>query len=349
MSDEIDPHPAPSKIWKLFCLLGRLLRWTIYLLGTVWAFGAIYFNGPAGSTIGNIVIAIAWAGLTLTYFFFLRGPVKRFFIWAACMAVVLVPWLSLKASNDRDWHPDFAQTGHATIDGDTVTLHNFRNFDYTADGTITERWEDRVVHLSKLQGLDYFQDNFFGQVLSHPILSFDFGEDGRVALSIETRRENGETFGILPGLYKSYELQNIFGDEADLIRVRTNIRKEPVRLYRTVFSRERVLQLFLSAVQAQNDLHQQPRFYDVVTSNCTTGLRALTPAEKRHRWDWRILFNGRLDELLHERGVFQTADLSFESLRNKSLITGTAQQSHDAPDFSAAIRRGLPEVAPAAE
>ena len=344
MTDVPEDIARPSAAARFFRGLGRLIRWTIYLLGTIWAFGAISFDGPADPT-ANVVLATVWAIVTLTYFTFLRGAGKRFFAWAACMLVVLVPWLDIRPSNDREWAPEFARTGSATIEGDTVTLHNFRNFDYAPDGTVTERWENRTVHLSKLQGLDYIQDNFRGKLLAHPIFSFDFGEDGRIALSIETRREKDESFAVLPGFYKAFELQHIFGDERDLVRVRTNIRKEPVRIFHTKATPDHGREIFAAALESLNGLHKEPRFYNVISTNCTTGLRALNPAEKRVPWDYRILLNGRLHELLYEKGLLVTNDLSLEKLEGVSLITKAAQAAHDDPDFSNTIRRNLPQPA----
>ena len=65
-----------------------------------------------------------------------------------------------------------------------LTFHNLRNFDYDADGTVTERWESCDFRLSELKGVDYLQDNFGGDLIAHPMLSFDFGADGRLVLSV---------------------------------------------------------------------------------------------------------------------------------------------------------------------
>ena len=345
MSD-LDFDPKPSALRRLSCFLGRSLLRIVYLLGTLWAFGAIYFDGPANPGIGNLVLACGWAGVTLTYFLFLRGPVRRALIWAAWIAVVLVPWLTIKPSNERDWQADWAQTGSVDIKGDTVTFHNFRNFDHAPDGTITERWEDRVVHLSNLRGLDYVHDAFGGKLIAHSMFSFDFGPDGHVVISIETRREKGEAYSQFGGLYKMFELQYIFGDERDLIRVRTNIRKEPVHLYRTSFTPEQVLEAFLTTVKTQNALSQQPRFYNVLSANCSTSYRAQTPANERARFDIRMLANGMLDELIYEKKGFVTDGLSFEELRKRSLINEVARDAHDDPAFSTRIRENRPGFGP---
>jgi hypothetical protein len=47
--------------------------------------------------------------------------------------LVLVAWNSPKPSNDRDWQTEVAVLPHATINGDLVTVHNIRNFDYRTE------------------------------------------------------------------------------------------------------------------------------------------------------------------------------------------------------------------------
>jgi hypothetical protein len=57
-------------------------------------------------------------------------------------------------------------------------------------------------------------------------------------------------------------------------------------------------------------------------------------------WDWRLLANGHLDQLLYERGQIDT-DLSFADLRAHSNITESAKAAGASTDFSARIRQGL--------
>ena len=58
-------------------------------------------------------------------------------------------------------------------------------------------------------------------------------------------------------------------------------------------------------------------------------------------WNWRILVNGRLDELGYQRGTIDTS-LPFEELKELSHINKRAQAAADAPNFSQSIREGLP-------
>lgn len=314
----------------------------MYILATLWAAGAVYVDGPLGMHSGNVWLMAGWLLVLLAGLVTVRRRRGRTLLWLALFLVVLVPWMSKSPSNDREWKPEWARTGWAELKRGKLTFHNFRNFDWGTDGSVTERWEQRTVSLHNLQGVDYFHDAFGGDLIAHPILSFDFGSDGRVALSIETRREVGESFSEIGGLYKMFELQYIWGDERDLVRVRTNVRNEPVYLYRTRLTPEQALYMLLDSVRALNLLKREPRFYNVVSANCTTSLLAQTVELRNAPFDIRMLANGRLDELIFEKGGFRVSGLTFEELRPRAFLNEAAQAAHDDPAFSQRIREGRP-------
>jgi hypothetical protein len=59
-------------------------------------------------------------------------------------------------------------------------------------------------------------------------------------------------------------------------------------------------------------------------------------------WDWRILLNGKGDELMFERHTIVTAGLPFSELKARSLINPRAKAADLSPNFSQLIRIGLP-------
>ena len=320
----------------------RVLVCLVLSLFVLYWFGAIYFDGPLGqASVGNLILGIAWLVLIVVIWLV---PMDRRLKWggfAAAICLVAIPWLIICPSNDRDWKPEFGETGWAEVEGDKVTFHNYRHFAYV-DGEEIPKWESRTFHLSNLKGADLFFDAFGGDLLAHPIISFDFGDEGNVCLSVETRREVHESFSALGGLYKMFELQYIFGEESDFIGVRTRVRNEPVYLYRFRTSRERVEETLMESIQTHNELKDKPRFYNVLTSNCTTSLRAQTPSEMRAKFDWRMLVNGYLDQYLFEKGAIETAGLSFVELRPRVLINEAANRADDPSKFSTLVRRGRP-------
>lgn len=320
-------------------------RWILRGLGLImvlWTFGAVYFDGPLPGA-GNLALGILW--LLLSAIMLFRGKTKsrRGLVFAGAMAIVIVPWLCKRPSNDRDWAPEYARSANAKVEGDTVTFTNFRNFDYALDGSFTERWETRTVHLSKLQAIDLILNYWGSEWIAHPIFSFDFGDEGHVAFSIETRREKGEVYTALGGLYKLYELTYLVGDERDFVRVRTNIRRdEDAYLYRLATTPDGARKRFIEYVQQIRALSEKPRFYDVITANCTTAVSSQVEAVKKTPPDWRLLLNGKLDEMFRDRNLFAAKSVPLKVLRERGHVNDRALEAHDDPEFSQKIRIGVP-------
>ena len=82
-------------------------------------------------------------------------------------------------------------------------------------------------------------------------------------------------------------------------------------------------------------------WYNEITENCTTSIRAQRPAALREPWDWRMLLNGLGDQMLYERHALAGA-LPFAELKARSLIDERAIKAGNSPDFSNLIRAGLP-------
>ena len=131
-----------------------------------------------------------------------------------------------------------------------------------------------------------------------------------------------------------------------MIRLRTNYRNEDIYLYHTTVPQNRARERFLEYVRSLNALRAQPRWYNAITTNCTTSIRSQHPSKERIPWDWRILLNGKGDELLYRDGGLVTGGLPFAELKTRSLIDTRARAANDSLDFSKLIREGLPEALP---
>jgi len=162
---------------------------------------------------------------------------------------------------------------------------------------------------------------------------------------VETRRERKESFSSIAGFFKQYELFYVVADERDLIRLRTNYRKDPpedVYLYRIRAPAENARRLFLDYVREINSLAQKPEFYNTLTTNCTTSILTHTRVNPNHvPLSWKILLSGYVPQYLYEQDRIDTS-LPFEELKRRSHVNAAAQAADQAADFSQRIRRGLP-------
>jgi hypothetical protein len=309
-------------------------------IAIAWAFGAVWFDAPFGA--GNRLAAVLLAITFVVVLLFVRPFGRKLIIFVVLFAGVLIWWLTLSPTNDSDWQPDVAQKAWADIQGDEVTLHNVRNCDYRTDTDYTPHWETRTVRLSQITGIDLAIDYWGSPWIAHPIASFQFADAPPLCFSIEIRKKLGQTYSTIGGLYRRFELIYIVADERDVIRVRTNYRNEDIYLYRTTVSPAQAHERFLEYIHSLNTLRNKPRWYNAITTNCTTSIRTQHPANERVPWDWRILLNGKGDELLYERHVIVTSGLPFAELKTRSLIDTRARAANDSPDFSKLIREGLP-------
>jgi len=264
----------------------------------------------------------------------------------ALLPVIAVPlwWTSIPPSQNRDWTPDVARNPRASFDGSHVTIQNVRNFKYRSESDYDQRWETRTYNLDLVRSADLFL-SFWGPThIAHTIVSWEFGDGQYLAISIETRKEKGESYSALRGFFHQYELYYVVADERDLIGLRTNYRGEQVYLYRILSPASLARALLIDYLIEVNRLSDQPQWYNALTHNCTTTIRGhAQSAGAGGRLDWRLIANGHLDQLLYERGQIDT-DISFDDLRNRSNITERAKAASDSPDFSARVRQGLPGI-----
>jgi hypothetical protein len=325
---------------RLLRYVGFAIAYLVGLLVLLWAVGALGYDLPAPALVRSIAaLALLLGFVALWCFGKRRGRIAAL----AVVVGVAAWWFSLRPSNDRPWLPDVTQTGWSETRGDEVTLHNVRNCDYRTETDYTPHWETRTVHLSQITGIDLAINYWGSPAMAHPIASFQFADAPPVCFSIETRKEVGESYSAIGGIYRQYELIYIVADERDVIRVRTNYRHgEDIYLYRLNITPEKARERFLDYLTALNELRDHPRWYNAVTTNCTTSIRTQHAAAGRQPWDWRILVNGYADEMMFERGELRTAGLAFPELKASSLIDQAAKAANDAPDFSARIRANVP-------
>ena len=322
-------------------LLRFLLLVPFLLASTGWACAALWYDGPASRTLSGVLAA----GFTVAAIGLLAGvrPFRRgLAAFAVLFLAVLLWWLSIEPRNERDWVPNVARPATATIEGDRLTIRNVRNFDYAAEDNYTEQWDDRTYDLSALRGVDLFLSYWGSPWIAHTIMSWEFGDEQHLAISIETRKEKHESYSAVRGFFRQFELYYVVADERDVIRVRTNYRGEDVYLYRLRASPERARALLLDYLDEVNRLAIEPTWYNALTQNCTTTIRRhVQHVAPGNPWNWRILVNGRIDELGYLRETIDTS-LSFDELRRRSAITDKAKAAYGDPNFSKRIREDLP-------
>ena len=182
----------------------------------------------------------------------------RFSVFLAVFLLIVVWWITIPPSNNRDWQDDVAILPYATIQDNLVTIHNIRNLNYRTETDFDVHYYDKTFDLNSLDSVDFIAVYWMGDAIAHIIISFGFQETDYIAFSIETRKEKGEGYSAIKGFFKQYELIYIAGDERDLLRVRTEYRnpQEDVYLYRTRMPRDRARKLFMEYIKQINSMKE---------------------------------------------------------------------------------------------
>jgi hypothetical protein len=316
----------------LFLIAMPFAAWTglALLLGGGGAEGITFLRGAL-----TTLFAITWVGA------WWWGRRVAALVTSATFGVVLLWFLSIAPSNDRDWSEDQSRLARAIVDGTRVTLRDVRDFRYRSTEDWDPRWYDLTVDTSELEGIDFFLIRFGeNPAVGHTMVSFRFSGDRFVIVSIEIRKERGESFGLFKGLFRQFELAYVVGDERDLVQLRTNHRGNDVYLYPCAGSQETQVEYFLEMCRGIERSSAAPEFYDTVRRNCTTVLA-------RHwegimgielGFDHRILLPGLVDDLAAELGLIERSTLPGDT-SSTAYITDDALEAGGSDDFSLGIRR----------
>ena len=209
-------------------------------------------------------------------------------------------------SNDREWSLDQQVPPHAEFNDDEVTVFNIRNFSYQSTNGYTPAYYDKTFNLNEITSVDYIVEPFGSIGAAHTFVSFGFSTGDYLAISVEIRKEVDESFSPVKGILRNYELMYVIANERDVVKLRTNHRKNDVHLYPVDTTKEKIRRLFIDMLTRANTLKEQPEFYNTLTNTCTTNIadhiNDITPS--RVPWDPRLclkesIFDISIAELFH--------------------------------------------------
>ncbi len=317
----------------------------LLILSWGWGIIALFLNAPGPDWLKSL-LTIFFATLLPGAFIVSRSFLKGFFFCLAAFIALLIWWNTLQPTNNKEWAPDVAQISHSEILGDKLIMHNVRDFRYIDEITFQERWQKREYDLNKLQGLDLFLSYWASDSIAHIILSWDFGGNDHLAISIETRKDKTQAYSAVKGFFKQFELSYVAAEERDIIQLRTNYRKERVYLYRLNTPKEKARALLEDYLTEMNRLVDEAEFYNALTRNCATTIhlhvKAIHPDEPIPV-DWRLILSGHLDEMLYENGSLKGNALPFAELRKRSRVD-QRMQKYDGDNYSNMLRENTQQL-----
>jgi hypothetical protein len=321
------------------------LKQCVFVLGKVtclllwaWSLLAIWYwpKCPAW-----LAYSLAGAFLILSGFWLKRAPAP--WKWAGLVVafvVVRVGWEFNHPSNDRTWVDYNARTPVSAFTGDQVTIRNVRSANWRSAAEYDLRWEDRTYDLSRLATVEFIVAPFaMNGVMAHTFLTFGFEDGEQVAISVEVRKEQGESYSPVRGFFRHYETIYVVGDETDLFALRTEVYRDPVYLFPIKASREQVRALLELLLRDANELAAQPQWYNTVLNTCHLRIvrHVNTLRKNKIGMDWRNYLPGHSDELAWELGLIDSAG-TLEQARERFLIKHQVPWNPDRNEWSRQIR-----------
>ncbi len=255
--------------------------------------------------------------------------------------------LSGRPSASRDWAVDHAEPARAVIVGRRLHVRHVRDFRYAADGRPVPGYYDASFDLDSLETGWFVLTTFSrtSRIPAHTFASFGFADGRYLAVSVEARREREESYGIVAGALRRFELIYVVGDERDLIGRRATVDGDDTYLYPVRGTREAIRGVLLGMLERANALQERPEFYNSFWNNCTSNLvrHVNQAAPGRIPAGWKVLLPGYSDEVALALGLIDAGD-DLATVRARFRVNDSARAAFAGDSFSSAIRRA--EAAP---
>src|SRR5690606_7579582 len=100
-------------------------------------------------------------------------------------------------------------------DGNQLTVHNVRNFNWRSEQDYDVAWETRRYELNQLSSLDLSTSYWGMPAIAHILVSFGFADGRFLTFTVEVRKEKGEAYSEIGGFFKEFELSIVATDERD--------------------------------------------------------------------------------------------------------------------------------------
>ena len=303
--------------------LGRWLRRLLLALGLVWSVG-LYLYQP----ICLLPLLVVGAGLLLVRRTgkprLLTGLSYETLLWGLFLLSVAL-FQILPGPQPKKWQTPWERAPQFAIEGNSLTIHNLRDFRYRSENDYEPLWRTESYRLDAITGVDFAECHWDGmEAICHTMMSFTFADGKRLVISAETRLPEGETQNSIAGLYKRYGLIYIFGTEEDIFRLRTNYRHEDLLLMPMKIRPERARDMLLHFVNLQQEAEQQHAAYNTAANNCSSGImstfRSLAP-EMPRRYDLAPIHNGSISRILFTYGALMSQpNESYDELRKRCYL-----------------------------
>lgn len=299
---------------------------------------AALLGGEGGAFPATRIAVGALVALSLASAAFALRPRRAALLQAAALVVVLVLFALHRPQRERNWSVYSARVPRTSIDGSLLRIQNVRNFEHHSPTQATAAWYDHTYDLAQLVGADFVLTRFGPNPgIGHVMLRFRFASGPNLMASVEVRKEVGESYHPLSGLFQQYELHYVFADERDALALRVDVDKDPTWVLPLNAQVDNLRAALVHMAERAERLATHPEWYHTVWNSCASNLAHHygEVAQIHLPPDRRVLLPGHSAALLAEldllpAGMSVEAALERYRMEPGSVITG-ARNGGDSP------------------
>lgn len=111
-------------------------------------------------------------------------------------------------------------------------------------------------------------------------------------------------------MLNQYEIQYVIATEDDVVKLRTNFRKNPVVRYPIRADISDIQGVFRSMIIRSEKLAKEPEFYNTLFNNCTTSIlghaNAFRNKENKINWSYLMFLPENTDKILFAENMIDT-------------------------------------------
>jgi Domain of unknown function (DUF4105) len=250
------------------------------------------------------------------------------YIFLGFIAALLLLYLfaSFKtAKNDRDWDPTVKILPKIQINKNIVEAKDLRDIVYEGKDKVKSiSYYNDTFDTNKIKKVYFLLNPFVGHPsFAHTFFVFDFGAGKSVSVSVEARKEVGESYSTVKGLMNNFEVAILWGSERDFVARRSVYFDESLYRYDLDISTTTARGLFIDLANETNKVQETPRFYNTLTENCTNILADSANRVNKDSIPWNSarIFTGFADRELYDLGLIRSEGRDFLSLKEGADIT----------------------------
>lgn len=215
-----------------------------------------------------------------------------------------------RPSHERPWAEDLRMlTGVEHLPDGSVELTQVRDWRYREGAVVSKEYFAHRYDPEDLQRMWLYEQKLgLGGAIAHTFLVFEFpetyGSARWLGLSVEARREVGETYSPVRGAVRGFEVTHVWATEEDLVTRRVELFDDPLTRYEVVVPEEYLAPLFRRFVDETAALSEAPQWYNTLTTNCTSALVRYVNRVQPGAipWHYSFVLTGWVDDHLARLG-----------------------------------------------